>query len=242
MPGRNGPRQRQRRAGVLIPLFSVRTRTGWGLGEIPDVVAMARWAAPAGIRVVQMLPVCAVSGGETSPYSAATAFAIDPAYLGLDACEDFVAAGGRLALAEADRRLLEDMATAATVPWNRLRPLKERAMRLAFETFRGGEWRRRSRRARQLAQFREENRDWIEDWALFAVLHDKYQRHWQDWPKDLAARRPLALASAAKEHKEEILFVTWQQWQLDEQWRAARAEAAAQYVDAVRAAACDSAE
>jgi 4-alpha-glucanotransferase len=216
---------------VLIPLFSVRTRTGWGLGEIPDVVAMARWAAPAGIRVVQMLPVCAVTGGETSPYSAATAFALDPVYLGLDACEDFVAAGGRLALSEADRRLLEEAAAAAAVPWNRLRPLKERAMRLAFEKFRSGEWRRRSRRARQLAQFREENRDWIEDWALFAVLHQRYGKHWQEWPKDLAARRPLALASAAKEHKEEILFVTWQQWQLDEQWRAARQAAAGLGVD-----------
>ena len=47
----------QRRAGVLIPLFSIRTRTGWGLGEIPDLGAMARWAASCGIRVVQMLPV-----------------------------------------------------------------------------------------------------------------------------------------------------------------------------------------
>ena len=94
MPDRNGPRPRQRRAGVLIPLFSIRTRSGWGLGEIPDLVALACWAARSGIRVVQMLPVGAVTGGETSPYSAATSFAIDPVYLGLDACEDF-RRGGR---------------------------------------------------------------------------------------------------------------------------------------------------
>src|SRR5664279_609851 len=101
MPDKNRPRPRRRRAGVLIPLFSVRTKAGWGLGEIPDMVAMASWAAQSGIRVIQMLPVCAVSGGETSPYSAATAFAIDPVYLGLDACEDFVAAGGRTVLSSA---------------------------------------------------------------------------------------------------------------------------------------------
>jgi 4-alpha-glucanotransferase len=210
---------------VLIPLFSVRTKAGWGLGEIPDMVAMARWAAQSGIRVIQMLPVCAVSGGETSPYSAATAFAIDPVYLGLDACEDFVAAGGRMALSAEDRQLQGEVAAAATVPWNRLRPLKERGMRLAFAHFRAHEWRRRSKRARQLALFREENSAWIEDWALFAVLHGQFDKHWREWPADLANRRSAALARVAKEHAEEILFVTWQQWQLDEQWRAARSQA-----------------
>src|SRR5450759_132915 len=231
MPGRNGPRPRHRRAGVLIPLFSVRTAAGWGLGEIPDVATLARWAAGAGIRVIQMLPVCAVSGGETSPYSASTAFAIEPVYLGLDACEDFIAAGGRAALGVEDRRLLDDLAAAATVPWNRLRPLKESAARLAFDGFRAGEWRRRSRRARQLAGFREENRDWIDDYALFAVLHRRFDKHWKDWPVELADRQPAALARAGKEYAEEILFVTWQQWQLDEQWRVARGQAAVLGVD-----------
>jgi len=225
MPEKTGPRPRRRRAGVLIPLFSVRTKAGWGLGEIPDMVAMATWAARAGIRVVQMLPVCAVSGGETSPYSAATAFAIDPVYLGLDACEDFVAAGGRAALSKADRQLLDELDAAATVPWSRLRPLKERGMRLAFAQFRSQEWRRRSKRARQLTQFREENHDWIDDWALFAVLHRQFDMHWREWPAELADRHPGALARAAKEHAEEILFVIWQQWQLDEQWRVARGQA-----------------
>ncbi len=230
MPLRNGPRPRERRAGVLIPLFSLRTRTGWGLGEIPDLPAVARWASRSGIRVVQMLPVCAVTGGETSPYSAATAFAIDPVYLGLDACPDFLAAGGRDALRE-DAPILDELAAAASVPWQRLRPVKERAMRLAFAYFRAREWARHSRRARQLAEYREENRDWIDDWALFQVLHAKHGRHWREWPKELAARRPAALASACREHREDILFATWQQWQLDEQWRAARAEAAGLGVD-----------
>ncbi len=216
---------------MLIPLFSVRTKAGWGLGEIPDIASFAGWAAQAGIRVVQMLPVCAVSGGETSPYSAATAFALDPVYLGLDACEDFVAAGGRAALCEADRRLLGDVAAVATVPWGRLRPLKDRGARLAFAHFLGHEWRRRSKRARELARFREEHQGWIEDYALFAVLHRQFERHWRKWPAGLAGRQPAALARAAKEQAEEILFTIWQQWQLDEQWRAARGQAADLGVD-----------
>jgi 4-alpha-glucanotransferase len=212
---------------VLLPLSSIRTDTGWGTGEIPDVLTMSSWAAQSGIGVIQMLPVCAVNGGETSPYSAATAFAIDPVYLGLDACEDFVAAGGRSTLPPEDRRLLDEVHMAANVQWHRLRPLKERGARLAFAHFRTNEWRRRSKRARQLAEFRDENQDWLADYALFAVLHDEFQKHWKDWPADLAQRKPAALAKAEKAHADDVLYVMWQQWQLDEQWRLARAGSAA---------------
>jgi 4-alpha-glucanotransferase len=179
---------------------------------------MSSWAAQSGIGVIQMLPVCAVNGGETSPYSAATAFAIDPVYLGLDACEDFVAAGGRSALSSEDRRLLDEVQSAPSVEWRRLRPLKERAARMAFAHFRANEWRRRSKRARQLAEFRDENQDWLADYALFAVLHDEQQKHWKDWPAELAQRKPAALARAEKAHADDVLYVMWQQWQLDLQW------------------------
>src|SRR5215831_17059287 len=88
-----------RRAGVLIPLFSIRTgRRSWGLGEIPDLVPFAHWAANAGFSVIQILPVKEPSGGQASPYSATTSFAIDPAYIALDDIEDFHAAGGVAAL------------------------------------------------------------------------------------------------------------------------------------------------
>src|SRR5512141_313011 len=59
-----------RQAGCLIPLFSIRTRTGWGLGEIPDLVPFARWASAAGFSVVQLLPVHEASRGQSSPYRA----------------------------------------------------------------------------------------------------------------------------------------------------------------------------
>jgi 4-alpha-glucanotransferase len=232
MPGTNRPRLERRRAGVLIPLFSIRTDTGFGLGEIPDLVQMARWASQAGIRVVQMLPVCAVSGGETSPYSASTAFAIDPVYLCLEACEDFLAAGGRDALSEEDRRLVGTVAVSPVVLWNQVRALKDRAMRMSFAHFAAHEGKHEkkhgskpSKRARALSEFHEENQHWIDDWALFSALHRQYDKHWKDWPKDLANRRPAALEKARKTHTDEIAFVIWQQWQLDLQWRKARADA-----------------
>jgi 4-alpha-glucanotransferase len=210
---------------VLIPLFSIRDG-GWGLGEIPDLAPFAAWARASGFSIVQLLPVGEVCGGETSPYAASSAFAIDPVYLGLDACEDFRRAGGREALSPEERAELDVLKAAPSVQWHRVRALKMRAAGRAFQRFLREEWSRESERAKELARFRERHAAWLEDYALFAVLHDQFQKSWLDWPEGLRARAPEALAAAREEHREAILGKTWMQWQLDLQWHEARARAA----------------
>src|SRR5690349_2836369 len=74
---------RRRPAGVTIPLFSLRTERSWGIGEIGDLPPFAEWVHKAGVRLVQLLPVGEISGRETSPYAALTAFGIDPMYVSL---------------------------------------------------------------------------------------------------------------------------------------------------------------
>jgi 4-alpha-glucanotransferase len=216
-----------RRAGVLLPLFSIRTSLGWGLGEIPDIPRFAGWARRAGLSVLQLLPVGEVSGGETSPYAASTAFALDPVYLGLDDCEDFAAAGGRAGLSPADRAALDDLAAAPAIAWDRVRALKQGALRRAFSHFRRREWGTGSTRARALERFVEEHRDWMDDYRLFAAIHEHQQRAWWDWPLALRTRVPEVLEQTRTALAETILEKSWLQWLLDEQWHSARRDAAA---------------
>jgi len=200
------------------------------VGEIPDLVRLGAWAREAELAVVQLLPVNEVRGGETSPYSASTAFAIDPVYLGLDECEDFVMAGGRAALSPADQRLLDEVAASPTVDWRRVRPLKTRALRRAFHRFLDEEWDQCSGRALELRRFREEH-DWLAEHGLYCVLHDRLAKHWQDWPAELRDRVPTALSRVIEESVDELLYHCWLQWQLDGQWHKARSQAQALGVD-----------
>src|SRR5262249_34020892 len=73
----------RRVAGVTVPLFSLRGARSWGIGEIGDLPAFAAWMRGAGVRLVQLLPLGEISGGETSPYAALSAFGIDPIYVSL---------------------------------------------------------------------------------------------------------------------------------------------------------------
>jgi 4-alpha-glucanotransferase len=216
---------RTRRAGVLLPLFSLRSSRGWGLGEIADIPAFARWAHAAGMSVLQLLPVNEVSGGESSPYSAATAFALDPVYLALDELEDFQASGGQAALPAADRARLDQLAGQRVVDWGAIRAVKAGAIERAYAHFRDHDWQGGGRRRQLLERYREEHRDWLEDYSLWRVIHDREQRAWWDWPEPLRTRQPPALAVLRAELSDAILRTCWLQWQLHEQWQAAREQA-----------------
>ncbi len=213
-----------RESGVLLPLFSIRSPCGWGLGEIPDLVPFARWAVSAGFSLVQVLPVNEAARGQNSPYSAISAFAIDPIYLALDASQDFLAAGGVDALSPEDRALLADLRASPAVRWQEVRALKERASEIAFRSFLEREWHASTARAKALRAYRREHASWLADYALFVALHDDVHggRSWQEWPEPLASRDPEALAEARASLSERVLYRSWQQWHLDEQWQEAR--------------------
>jgi 4-alpha-glucanotransferase len=213
-----------RTAGVLIPLFSLRSATDWGVGEIPDLVPFARWSSGAGIGVAQVLPVAEAARGQNSPYAALSAFAIDPVYLAIDALDDFAEAGGHDALTAADRTLLTEVRRSPTVRWNEVRALKTRALEVAFQSFVREQWQRKTRRARELERFAREQAVWIDDYALFVSIHDELMggRSWLEWPAPLRNREAGAMADTRAALSERVLFRVWLQWLCDRQWHAAR--------------------
>src|SRR5438874_1494118 len=87
-----------RRAGILIPLFSMPSTDSWGIGEIGDVPAMCAWLRSAGHSVLQLLPINEMPAMETSPYSAISAMAIDPQFISLRNVDEFQAMGGESSL------------------------------------------------------------------------------------------------------------------------------------------------
>ncbi len=216
-----------RRAGILVPLSALREPASWGVGEIPDLATFSGWLAEAGGSLVQLLPIGEPSLGQDSPYAALTAFAIDPLYIAMREVEDFEAAGGEGALATADREALERVRERPAVDYATARPLKRRALEIAFRRFLETEWRGGSRRAEALRRFAAEQAEWLDDYALFRALQEAAGgRPWWEWEGPLARRDPAVLAERRQALAEPILFFQYVQWLADQQWQAARREAA----------------
>lgn len=216
-----------RHAGALVPLFSIASRSSWGIGEIPDLPRFARWLSAAGLSIIQLLPVNEIEDGQSSPYSAMSAMAIDPIYISVGELEEFASAGGEDALSEEDRAALEYARSAPRINYVTVRSLKSRALRAAFRRFEQEEWRGGSTRAAALGEFVTRECWWLEDYALFRALHhENSARYWMEWDEGIRNREPQALESARRRLASEILFRIWLQWVADSQWQRARRECA----------------
>ena len=224
--------QRGRIAGVTVPLFSLRGPGSWGIGEIGDLPSFARWMKESGVRLVQLLPLGEISGGETSPYGALTAFGIDPIYISLADVPDLGADAqaaldrARLHLHQSDSAyaVLGRARDSRDVDYGAVRSLKQHALRVAFSRFYEGELLPGTPRAAAFRAFVTQNESWLVDYALFRALKDAHGGvAWWDFAEPLRDRKPRALAEAKVEHAREVLYYRYVQWLAHGQWYDARA-------------------
>ena len=215
-----------RRAGILVPLFSIPSTRSWGIGEIGDIATMARWLESAGQHVLQLLPNNEMPPAETSPYSALSAMAISPQFITLEQVEDFHEIGGEQKLEGPLRRELEALRLSPTIEYMRVRRLKQTVLRRCFAQFRDREWATGTRRAGALRAYASDEAWWLEDFALYRALKAYHgERAWTDWPEPLRRRDPQALVRAREQLADDILYRQYLQWLAGDQWGVAREEA-----------------
>jgi 4-alpha-glucanotransferase len=76
-------------AGVGLPVFSIRTKKSFGVGDFGDMKLLVDWAEKVGLKLIQVLPLNDTIGTHTDadvlPYAAISAFALNPLFLNLPA-------------------------------------------------------------------------------------------------------------------------------------------------------------
>jgi 4-alpha-glucanotransferase len=200
----------ERCAGVLIPLFSLRTERDLGRGEIGGLREMVDLAVAMGHRVIQLLPLDEPAPGEASPYSALSVFAIDPMYISAPALTD----------AAELRRAQESVGRRRTPPRARLRNVKFELLAHAFDSF---EQRASPVERAEFGEFCAENHAWLDDYALFRGLKEKFKwKLWESWPDELRRREAGALGSARRGLADSIRKYCYWQYLADRQWRDVR--------------------
>lgn len=213
-------------AGVLVPLFALRTEDDLGIGDLNALRQFIDWAAGVGFHLVQLLPINE-TGRDNSPYNAISAVALDPLTLHLapGSPDDLVDEDFNEVMVEFDLGKLRKGA----VKYPRVRALKMRLLHRAFTRF----TQRSSAQpvqAREFEQFCERERAWLDDYVFFRALMringeaetwDQWQpphraiesaRHWlQEQPREVRD-------GFANQER----FFRYVQWIAEAQWRAAK--------------------
>jgi 4-alpha-glucanotransferase len=212
-----------RQSGISVPLFSLASRQGWGIGEFGDLPMFARWLVEAGQSIVQILPIHEMPPLESSPYSALTAMALDPIYVTMSQVPDFAGLGAELALDGADQAEVARLRRSPRIEYAAVRRLKDRWLRRSFERFLRLEVARGSPRSARFDAFTAAQSWWLDEYAVFRALHGRHDdRPWTTWPEPLSRADARAIAEARGPLHLEITYRSYLQWIAAEQWADAR--------------------
>jgi 4-alpha-glucanotransferase len=211
--------RRSRRAGVNVPLFSIRSTRSWGIGEIGDIPAFARWLREAKQSVLQILPLNELAPAESSPYSALSAMAIDPQFISIWMMDD----------AEVFEREWRDeverVRLTTKVDYKSVRDLKRQVLRASFERFLKNDWVLDTGRAVAFRRFIADESWWLDEYSIYRALRADFgERPWPEWPAALRDREPSAIADARNRLDSQILFYQYVQWIASRQWQTIRQE------------------
>ena len=213
-------------AGVLAPLFALRTETDLGIGDLEALRQFVDWAAEIGFKIVQLLPINEM-GGDHSPYNAISSVALEPTTLHLapGSPEDLSRKDFEEVIARNDLPRLRKGA----VKHDGVRRLKIDLLEKSFGRFsRRGEEDPAS--AAGFDAFCTAEGGWLRDYAFFRALMEENgnSERWDQWREEHrsadSARRWLAeqTAEVRRRFSERESFFKYVQWVAFDQWSAMR--------------------
>jgi len=202
-------------SGVLLPLFSLRSRDDFGIGDFGAAGAWMGFLRRAGQRLWMLLPLLPTARGDVSPYATRSAFGLNPLFIHLESLPEYREAGGMSTLSEPERWLLEEARAAHRVKYPSVFRVKWAALWTAFRRFEE----RGTDPGGRFEAYRKRSAVWLESYALYAAMaEDQEQRPWWDWPRGVRERQPGALAAAVDRLGNRVRFHAWLQFVAQEQW------------------------
>ncbi len=156
-------------AGTLVPVFSLRSKTSFGIGDFGDLKKMIDWVALTGQHVLQILPINDTTKthkkADSYPYDSISIFALHPQYADFTALPP-IADEKKRAEFEALRIELNAL---PQVDYERVNKAKNEYLRALYE-----QEGRAMMQSPEYKSFFKETEQWLVPYAQFCVLRETY--------------------------------------------------------------------
>jgi 4-alpha-glucanotransferase len=208
-----------RGAGVSIPVFSLKTKSSFGIGDFTDLKLLTDWAVKTRLKLIQILPVndttAYYSYLDSYPYNTISVFALNPAYLNIFKMGKLKAKKNRMKFEKLQKELNENY----HVDYPKVLKLKLEYAKQLFSEHRdiiNGD--------RDFALFVKKNKKWLQPYAAFCYLRDSNGtvdfKKWGDY-SEYKKYRISRLVSEKSEVYPEIQFWYFVQYHLHRQLKEA---------------------
>ena len=215
-------------AGTLIPVFSLRSKGSFGVGDFGDLKMMIDWVAETNQRVLQVLPINDTTSTHTwtdsYPYSAISIFALHPQFADFRQLPE-IKDKKKAREMEALRKELNEL---KQIDYERVNNTKTDYLRIIFKQ--EGE---AVMKGEDFKMFVKENEHWLVPYAQYCHLRDSFGNvdfsSWKGHEQWHEADRKKLTDPKSKEYAD-VAFYYYVQFVLDRQMRAAHEYAMARGV------------
>lgn len=162
------PYEQWKGAGLVIPIFSLRTKDSFGVGDFGDVKKMIDWVAMTGQRVLQILPIndttITHTWTDSYPYNSISIYAFHPQYVCLSALPS-LKDKKKASMYEKQRQELNGL---SQIDYEAVNNVKRAYLRDLFEQ--EGE---ALMETAGFVDYYQQNEYWLVPYAAFSVLRDQ---------------------------------------------------------------------
>ncbi|MHB9056101.1 MAG: 4-alpha-glucanotransferase [Paludibacteraceae bacterium] len=207
-------------AGVGLPVFSIRTKRSFGVGDFADIKLFVDWASKVGLKLIQVLPLNDTTGSHTEldvlPYAAISAFALNPLFLNLPdlgKLHDTNFIKQQYKPKQTELNALPLISFLEVINF-KLKYAKEVYLNNKAEFLNDSEYK----------AFFEKNAFWLIPYAAYCVLRDRFgtndYRKWDEFSK-FDEEKIAEFTSPNQPHFDEVAVNYFIQYHLDKQLREA---------------------
>lgn len=202
-------------AGVAVPIFSLRTDDGFGVGEFSDLKKLADWTNEANLGIIQILPINDTTANYTwtdsYPYAAVSVYALHPQYISLENL-DFPLPEDNIEEYKSEKAALNSL---ELIDYEKMIASKWKYLKAVFNKDKDKIY-----KDRNFKKFIKDNESWLVPYAAFCVLRDKYKtpnfNEWKTHKKYIPGKIASFFTAKSKDYDASMLHA-WGQYQLHKQ-------------------------
>jgi len=167
-------------AGMVIPIFSLRSKGSFGVGDFGDLKMMVDWANKTNMRVIQVLPIndtnMTGTWQDSYPYNSISIYALHPQYTDFRQLPEIKDEK----LKNKFEQLRQELNALPQIDYERMFAAKMDYLHILFDQ----EW-KHVKATKDYKQFFDDNKGWLVPYAQFCVNRDKYgTADFNQWPKE----------------------------------------------------------
>jgi 4-alpha-glucanotransferase len=220
--------------GVAVQLYTVRSRSNWGIGDFGDLKQLVRWLAPRGAGFIGLNPLHALAPADparSSPYSASSRHFLNVLYIAVPDVPEFHECAAALARVSepgfAER--LRQLRTAPLVDYPGVAEAKFEILELLFQHFQERHLSQATERAAAYQAFVAAGGTLLELHARFDAMDQHFRATlctpsgWLSWPPEYRDANGVAATQFAATHRHQVEFHLYLQWLAHDQLTGAQA-------------------